>query len=453
MEREKFVHKKYPVYKSLLVPLLSWDEIQEHIIDKYDKPKKYTETVEESEIDNLVKKHTDKYESVELKDLINTLKYLFENYKEFLFFSIRDNKINAKFHIYNRELVNTWHKKLSVSEGKNFNDFFNIVKKKVNGLKLDLLPPNKWYANNCIIRMENWGDMGGMPNSYLNEFLEIFEYCMDKYKLPDCDFIMNRKDFALLTTDKSNSYFSLYQNNEQNTQPNKCWFVCSQSGRKQTLDTIVPTSDEWKFISNKDNMHVNQIWNSKKNIIIWRGSTTGCGVNANNNPRIKMAVISNELKNEGNKHIDVGIAKFTKGFRITNGVIHYINRKDIRIPQANHITYDEQTNYKYMLNIEGNTAAYRFSSLFYSNSLVININSKFKLWFQPLLEKNKNYISIKKDFDKSKIKKILNFVIENDDTSKYIADNGKLFFDKYINKDTIAEYWFKIMIEFNKKQL
>jgi hypothetical protein len=106
-----------------------------------------------------------------------------------------------------------------------------------------------------------------------------------------------------------------------------------------------------------------------------------------------------------------------------------------------------------MLNIEGNTAAYRFSSLFYSNSLVININSKFKLWFQPLLEKNKNYISIKKDFDKSKIKKILNFVIENDDTSKYIADNGKLFFDKYINKDTIAEYWFKIMIEFNKKQL
>lgn len=453
MEREKFVHKKYPIYKSLLVPLLSWDEIDENIINKYTKPTKFTETdIIINEIDGLVKNHTDKYGLLDIIDLINTLKYLFLNYKEFLYFSIRNNKIHAKFHIYNRELVNTWHNKLSPSEGKNFNDFFNIAKKKVHGLKLNLLPPNKWYANNCIIRMENWGDTGGMPNSYLNEILEIFEYCMEKYNLPDCDFILNRKDFALLTTDKSNAYFSLYSTDDKNTQPDNCWFVCSQSGRKQTLDVIIPTSDEWKFICSKDNLHINTNWNTKKDSAIWRGSTTGCGVNKHNNPRINLATISNELKNEGYKNIDVGIVQFTKSFRVSNRIVQFINKQELHLPKLNFVKYEDQTNYKYIINVEGNTAAYRFSSLFYSNSLVININSKFKLWFEPLLEKNKHYVSCKNKFDKNKIKTLLDFLISNDDTSKYISDNGKLFFNKYINKDTIAEYWFKLMIEFNKKQ-
>ena len=454
VERKMNIHPKYPQYKSLLIPILSWNEIEENIINKYETPIKYNKTVEPSEIDDLIKKHTDKYQNVGKTDLTNTLKYLFNSYKEFCYFSIRNGKIKSSYQIYNTNYTNEWYKNLSVSEGKNFNEFFTLAKKKVHGLTLDFMPPQKWYANNCLIRMENWGDMYGMSSSYLAELLELLEYCMTKYDLPDCDFIFNRKDFALLTMDKSNAYYSLYSTNSKNTQPDNCWFVLSQSGRKQTLDITVPTSDEWKFITKTINtIKINDDWNTKKDVAVWRGSTTGCGVTKDTNPRIKLATIAKELYNSGYKNLDAGVVQFTKGFKVTDGTIHYINQRELNIPKLGFITYEQQTNNKYMLNIEGNTAAYRFSTLFYSGSLVLNINSKFKLWFEPLLTKNENYISIKKNFDKQKLKEVIEFLKNNNDTAKYIADSGKIFFNKYIKKDIFAEYWFKIMIELNKKQL
>ena len=453
MEREKFKHSKYPIYESYLVPILSWDEIYNEIITKYSDPKEYSDKHDVTEIDELTKNQTDKFGKVTKNDLENTLKYLFDSYKEFLYFSFRDGKIKAKYHIYNRNSINEWYKNLSPIEGNNFNDFFKIAKSKVKGLTLEFAEPKKWYANNCIVRMENWGDKYGMPNSYLIEILEIFEYCMSKYNLPDCDFILNRKDFALLTSDNSNAYYSLYPKAELNKQPKICFPTLSQSGRKQTLDIIIPTSDDWKHLSNLHKMKINTVWTTKKNVGVWRGSTTGCGTTKENNPRIKLAYVSDKLKKDGYKKLDIGLTQFTKGFRVNDGIIDFVNIQKINLPKYNFITFEEQSNYKYIFNIEGNTAAYRFSSLFSMNSVVINIKSKFKLWFEPLLEKNKHYISLSYDFDEHVLKKTIDYLNGANDVAKYIADNGKQFFDKYITKDIIAEYWLKIMIGINEKQI
>lgn len=460
MSRETFVHKKYPAYKSLLVPILSWGEIENNIINNYHKPSRYTKTIERTKIDDLIEPQVNNYKNVDKIDLENTLKFLYDNYKEFLFFSIRNNKINAKYHIYNRELVNKWNKNLSVAEGRNFGEFFSIAKKKVRGLQLNFIPPDKWYANNCLIRMENWGDKYGMPISYLEEILEVFEFMMKKYDLPDCDFIVNRKDFALLTTNKSYAYYSLYDEKDKSNQPDNCWFVCSQSRRKETLDIVIPTSDEWKFLSNIDKLKdVTFDWYKKIPTAIWRGSTTGCGVKPETNKRIKMAEISKNINRNDKKSIDgypyinAGIVQFTKGFKVTNKVINFIDQQKLNIPKLEFVTYEQQSTYKYVLNIEGNSGAYRYSSLFYTNSTVVNVKTKFKLWFEPLLEKNKEFIQLSSKLDENNVIKTLEFLKTHDDVAKYIADNGKKFFETYINKDTISEYWYKLMIEFNKKQL
>ena len=67
---------------------------------------------------------------------------------------------------------------------------------------------------------------------------------------------------------------------------------------------------------------------------------------------------------------------------------------NLKLPKLKYISYEDQSNYKYLLNIEGNTSAYRFSSLFYTNSLIINIESKSKLWFEPLIKHNFHYIKL-----------------------------------------------------------
>ena len=79
MERKKFKHSKYPIYESYLVPILSWDEINDEIIKNYTDPKEYLDKHEITEIDDLVKKQTDKFGNVSKGDLENTLKYLLLN--------------------------------------------------------------------------------------------------------------------------------------------------------------------------------------------------------------------------------------------------------------------------------------------------------------------------------------------------------------------------------------
>ena len=417
-----YVHPKYPIYQSKLTVLLSWEEIEEQIINNYTDVKHINinnnDNKDNIDIDDIVKRYINKYNKMSKNDLKETLKYLFTNYKEFLYFSIRDGKINGKFQIYNRISTNNWYKTLKTSDNSNFYDFFNKAKRELHGEKIKFEPPYKWYANNCIVRMENWSDSSGLSKSYVSDFLEMIEITTKTYNVPDCDIIINRKDFPFLTTDGSYSYYSLYDKNAKNDQPKNCWTVCSQSTRDNNLDIAVPSADEWNFLKNINKLNIIDKWEDKINIGVWRGSTTGCGVDINNNIRLKLADISYRWKKENLNLIDVGIVQFVKGFKVNDMKISYLNPKLIKFPKAQFLTFDQQSKYKYIFNLEGNVAAYRLGSLFYMNSVVINIESSHKMWFESLLKHKKHYIQIKNNFEEDKIKKVITKLRENDDAAK-----------------------------------
>lgn len=457
-------HSKYPNYKSYLIPLLTWNEIETQILNTYNdivithNKTTYDESFNDyKEIDDIIKEQIKHYSnSLSYQDLKNTLKFIFEQYKEFLYFRIRKGKLNICCHIYNREYTNNIYKKLRTFNNKPFYKFYTDAKKELRSKRAPFLPPHKWYYNNCIVRMENWGDESGMPTSYVKEIVEMLELTCEKYNVPDCDFILNRKDFQFLTLDKSCAYFSLCDSNEKTTQPDKVWFVCSQSKRSINYDITIPDADTWTFLkklSNNEITNINTDWSSKVSRAIFRGSSTGCGITSETNPRLKIATISDKLKKQNINYLDVGIVKFVKGFKINNKTISYLNPKNLSIKTSNFVSYDEQSNYKYLLNIEGNAQAYRLASLFYPKSVVICIDSIFKMWYEPLLKHKVNSIIINKDFVEKDITKTIESLIKHDDLAEIIASNGRKFFDKYINEDTICLYWYKLLCEFNKRQV
>ena len=160
--------------------------------------------------------------------------------------------------------------------------------------------------------------------------------------------------------------------------------------------------------------------------------------------RLKVASIS-----KNNPHLlDAGITHFVKRNKITpNQKVNFLNPKELNIKKLKPLNIYEQSKYKYIINIEGNAAAYRFGGMFRLKSVQINIKSEYKLWFEPLL-KNKHFIEI------DNIEQLLDKIKElkmNDKKAQKIANNGFNFYKKKLNKKFICKYLFIICYRMNQK--
>ena len=81
-------------------------------------------------------------------------------------------------------------------------------------------------------------------------------------------------------------------------------------------------------------------------------------------------------------------------------------------------------------------------------SVILNVESDYKMWFESILEDNKHIINIKGDF--SDLYEKLKYLRDNDDKAKEIAYNGYKFSNRYINKKMIATYWLYYMYHINQ---
>lgn len=457
--------KRYlkPKDKALLPELTTWEQIKSKIIDNYQPPKLFSIPKKfkiNSEVKNLVDIQMEEYHSVSKKELTSSLEFLFNNYKGFLFLSIRNNIIKG-YYIYNVGFQNNWHQDLKTKDGTPFEQFYEkyimMLGKKNPKSEIGLSDSKKWYSNNCILKTsDQWYFKDGPSQSYIKEFLEMLNFTKKQHKyLPDCDFIINKMDFPLIRKDKYPSYKNLYSKPQKiDNQPDKLWFLCSQSKTKEHLDIVIPNSDEWKDIDNPEHQQFNHDWNSKKPIAIWRGSTTGCQTSIKRNPRLWYAYLSSKLSNNSiPSNVDIKLTKAVVRLKVNNGVISYLNKKELpfKIDKSSFTDMKEQSNHKYIFNMEGNVSAYRYGTLFATKSLIINVESDYYLWFEPLLS-SKEKVTFKKDISKEKLKSSIDYLIKNDSQSKTISENGYKFFQKYINYKIISQYWLYLLIIFNRKQ-
>lgn len=466
LSKKTIKRQSHPIKKGLLPELTTWEQIKSIIIDNYQPPKLFSipKTFKiNSKIKHLIDVQIKEYCSVSKKELTSTLKFLFNNYKSFLFFSIRNNTIQG-YYIYNINFRNNWHQSLKTSNNLPFDQFiqkYNQMLGKNNPKsQIGVSEPQKWYSNNCILKTsDQWYFKKGSPQEYILEFLQMLTFTKDQYHfLPECDFFINRMDFPLIRKDHHYSYKNLYSRPQKNKeQPPKVWFLCSQSKTNEHLDIVVPNSDDWKNLNQNKDPKYNLNWNSKKSSSIWRGSSTGCQTSLKENPRLWFSYLSYQLNKKSTSLsqpiVDIRIVTHVKKLKVNKGVVSYLDKKTIpfRIDNRNRLDMIEQSNYKYLFNIEGNVSAYRYGTLFATKSLIINVESDYYLWFEPLLS-SKEIVTLKKNISKQKLKSSIEYLIKNDSYSRKISENGYKFFLKYINHRIISQYWFYLLINFNRKQ-
>ena len=166
--------------------------------------------------------------------------------------------------------------------------------------------------------------------------------------------------------------------------------------------------------------------------------------------RLKLAYLSNKWQDaDTNKQIlDAKIVRWAFKLKKTEKD-HYFNRISTKklnalgIELGDKVPIDELYKYKYLINVDGNVAAYRLGFLFSLNSVVFIVDGKYKLWFQDKLVENKHYISIKSDL--SDLKEKIFWCKNHDKECKEIANNGLEFYEKTFSKENMFDYMIEKM--------
>ena len=140
----------------------------------------------------------------------------------------------------------------------------------------------------------------------------------------------------------------------------------------------------------------------KKAVAIFRGSSTGCGTTYATNMRIKAASLSQKFSNI----LDAGITKWKARPRKQMGqkYLQTIDKNLISssypqtyLPLKSNMSPEDQSKYKYILNIDGHVSAFRLSLELSMGSVILLVDSDYNLWFKKYLVAWTHYVPIKAD--------------------------------------------------------
>ena len=394
-----------------------------------------------------------KFQNLNDKSVLNTFNYIFNKFKKGLFIKIVDNQLKVFIPFSKDKFQNEWSDRIKFNKNhfRNLNHFIShsqelegrVFKSRYVNQHID-----EWYANNNIFRYEypcQEGD-SGIP-MISNMFRELCKH----RKIPDIEFFINKRDFPLFHKNSLEPYQNIYNNtplvshNYEKYSP-----LLSMVENKDFADIAIPTWADWDRVSNQEDgkffpsksrnycFDFSTPWEEKTPVAVFRGASTGA---YHKNPRILACLMSQK-----SDLIDAGITKWNCRPRMNIKISPYlqiINKHNLKL--SNFLSPEEQSKYKYIINIPGHVCAYRLAFELSMGVVVFIVNSNYKLWFHKYLiptdiktGKLGHYIPINSDL--SNLISVINWCKNNDEKAKQISINAKNFYKKYLTKNAILDF-------------
>lgn len=409
-----------------------------------------------------------KYKNITFTSVKNTFRYMFFKFKKGIYVKIQDGKLQCFLPFSNVNFQNEWYKNINIHPKYNsVEDFISQICKMENrSFNPRKINTNKrlWYGNNGLVRYEYpiLENDSGVPQMH-----DMLKTLCEQRQIPNCEFFINRRDFPILNKNSTEPYNHFFDNknlpllshNYANYAP-----ILSCCITKNNADIPIPTWEDWGRVSVLENKYffkssnINNVksikWENKKPIAVFRGASTGMGVTIETNPRLKIAYLNNQKKKDekdGNYFLDAGITSWNLRPRKIHGekYLKTIDIDNLNIQLSQKLSPEIQSTYKYIINIDGHVSAYRQSLEFSLGSVILMVNSDYYLWFKQYLKPYVHYIPIKKDL--SDIYEKISWCKNNDHKCQQIVQNCLKFYDKFLSKNSILDYWQKTLIELREK--
>lgn len=251
-----------------------------------------------------------------------------------------------------------------------------------------------------------------------------------KAKIPDTEFILNTRDWPqvskyhnqlqpVLSFSKTSDYYDILYPAWSFWEGGPAIKLYPQGlGRwDQHRDSLKQASEDWS-------------WDKKISIGFFRGSRT-------TEERDPLVLLSREEPYLVN-------AKYTKNQAWRS------NADTLDAPPAEEVSLKEHCQYKYLFNFRGVAASFRLKHLFLCRSLVFHVGDEWIEFFYPAMKPWVHYVPVKSGATKEDIKKLLEFVQENDNVAKKIADQGFDFIWNHLKMKDVTCYWRRLLKQYAK---
>jgi hypothetical protein len=290
-----------------------------------------------------------------------------------------------------------------------------------------------WKFMACVLQYNNQ-DTDPKDHSYYKVFSSI------QSKLKNGMYIFSIRDALLVRKDGMDPWVDI------TGFPVKLGFIPKQflpvfnsTGGNDYWDIPIPTYEDLEFMKGIPEAFkaIELNWDKKLPIAVFRGGASGCGYDERNNQRIKLAKLGMDFNNSKDSVlmnlVDVGITAANKKkyhFHKDTGLGFIQN-----IPLENRLTKRQQSQYKYVFEIEGNVAAHRIASDMLFGSVPLLVETDYTLWFTHLLKPYVHYIPLKGDF--SDLVEKLYWCHNHDKECHQIANNARMFALDILKKEVI----------------
>uniref|UniRef100_UPI00358F03E2 protein O-glucosyltransferase 1-like n=1 Tax=Myxine glutinosa TaxID=7769 RepID=UPI00358F03E2 len=117
-------------------------------------------------------------------------------------------------------------------------------------------------------------------------------------------------------------------------------------------------------------------------------------------------------------------------------------------PPAEEVSLVDHCKFKYLFNFRGVAASFRLKHLFLCNSLVFHVGDEWLEFFYPQLHPWVHYVPVTQDL--SDVRKLLDFVKENDAVAQEIRKRGHQFITEHLRMEDVACYWKTLLLEYAK---
>lgn len=411
--------------------------------------------------------HWQKYQNLNPKAVDNTFQYMFNKFKKGIFLKVKQGKLNVFLPFSNKNFTNEWSSRIKVDP--KYKDLLGFIKyiQIQEGRKFFAKNVNRfvdsWYSNNCLLRYEYPVSEGDTNTPNMSD---MFKCLCEEREVPDIEFFVNRRDFPLIKTDGTEPYTHIYDSNNHpllSHKYDKYSPILSMVGCKGYADIPIPTGDDWaratrpegKYFLKTCNRSYNiekTPWEERKPIAVFRGGSTGCGTTIDTNIRLKASYMSSlhPVDDDGERLLDVGITNWNARPRKLKGekYLQTIDIKSLPFGLVDKLSPQEQTQYKYILHLDGHVSAYRLGLELSMGSCILLPASKYSLWYRPMLKPMVHYVPVKADL--SDLLEKIKWCKKNDIICKKIAKNARKFAKNYLTKEGILDYLQKLLYELKK---
>jgi hypothetical protein len=281
-----------------------------------------------------------------------------------------------------------------------------------------------------------------------NEYLTVFS----KLNLPDGFFILNLTDALIVRKDQTYPFHMVFK--QRLVHPPAMIPILSMSGQKGYIDIPIPNYDELSWVYEKEGQNIYDgfvtDWDNKGiTKAVFRGGPTGCGYTEDTNMRIKLLKMSQTSDFAG--MLDVGISgkgKTIDTASVKFDPVHGLGMLNTGlVPTDKFLTMAEQSQYQFILHVDGNVNAYRMLYTMATGSVLLRVMSEYTSWAEQYLKENEHYIAIEPDLSNLKLK--MEWCMKNPRKCKEISERAQHLARTLLSRDFLDNYFSMVFSTFS----